>query len=636
MRNIILSFLFFLSGYLVLSDERMLYPITDNGKLGYINEYGNVVIDPIYLSGGEFNEGLAPVRLNGKYGFINQAGQFSIAPEYDYASDFNKGWAVVYKNGQQLFIDRQGRKRIDDAYKSVIFLSGTRGAVETYMGKNGIINLLTGELLVDTVFDSMSSFDNGIAIVRRSKKRNQKKANEEIGVIDSAGRIVVPFGLYTEISNFSDGYAVVSMDDKQSRDGSIDGVIDAAGKLIFSRRQKDKCYLDGDFHEGVAKISLYKYWIPEEKGVYSTSEKRYEGYINLSGVIVLNDTLLEEVGDFSNGRAFVRQKFGEYQLIDRMFRKVCAQEFRNVPFEKFINGYAIVDTDDGQGIIDTLGNFVVNPEFEKIVSAALTDGYFFFEQSTSSKGPLYGFGAIGKGAIVEAQFQQVDPGGFKNGLLKVVKDDRLMYVDINGKLIWQQSKQADNGLTYLNIDYMNRGYFYAYGANTEEESGGWAKSSNTPQKTGTSAFPSNTLALTIDTTSNEVFANHYFGARLYLSNTKPDTISLNAQDSRLDIVLQAMDDNGRWRNIEYLPRSWCGNSYHELQLEPGAYWSFVIPHYRGEMKTKIRAVLTYKSKRSDKSSHIVVSNTIHASVNPGQFWNKRAYYPNGIMDPYFE
>src|ERR1051325_1583170 len=41
------------------------------GKFGYINQRGEVLIPFMYEMANIFNEGIACVKLNGKYGFIN-------------------------------------------------------------------------------------------------------------------------------------------------------------------------------------------------------------------------------------------------------------------------------------------------------------------------------------------------------------------------------------------------------------------------------------------------------------------------------------------------------------------------------------------------------------------------------------
>lgn len=118
------------------------------------------------------------------------------------------------------------------------------------------------------------------------------------------------------------------------------------------------------------------------------------------------------------------------------------------------------------------------------------------------------------------------------------------------------------------------------------------------------------------------------------SSTKPTTpFFFQAQDSRLNLHLQAQGKKGNWRDIEYLPSSWCGNSYHTLYLPAGYQWSFAVPEYTGTLKTHIRAVLGYK-QALDTEEQLLYSNEIESSVNPDQFDKMATYKPNGIMDPY--
>jgi hypothetical protein len=63
-------------------------------------------------------------------------------------------------------------------------------------------------------------------------------------------------------------------------------------------------------------------------------------------------------------------------------------------------------------------------------------------------------------------------------------------------------------------------------------------------------------------------------------------------------------------------------------------WEFDIPVYQGEIRTKIRAELRFKKFANSEEEGMIYSNEIDGYVNPGQFWNKRGYSPNGLMDPY--
>jgi hypothetical protein len=188
----------------------------------------------------------------------------------------------------------------------------------------------------------------------------------------------------------------------------------------------------------------------------------------------------------------------------------------------------------------------------------------------------------------------------------------------------------------LNINFKNRSYFYASGPKLEKTAGlgGWADSGNMFIPIGTETdFTAGKLSIHVNTNDKTVFAEKYTGLILYVSNGSADTVYFDAQDSRLNMKLQALDKNGRWQDIEYLPSSWCGNSYHMVYLPPQYYWKFTIPEYEGKMRTRLRAVLQFK-KALDGSELSLYSNEFEGSINPGQFSRMPEYQPNGIMDPY--
>ena len=62
-----------------------------NGKYGFINHSGSIVIKPRFEATWGFTEGLACVKWDGKFGFIDQGGEFVILPRFPYAGDFRDG-----------------------------------------------------------------------------------------------------------------------------------------------------------------------------------------------------------------------------------------------------------------------------------------------------------------------------------------------------------------------------------------------------------------------------------------------------------------------------------------------------------------------------------------------------------------
>jgi hypothetical protein len=88
-----------------------LYPVLQEGKWGYIDIDGNMVIEPRFDEAYEFSEGLAGVNINGKYGYIDDKGNVAIEARWDsYSMDssFKEGMAVVELDGSYGYIDKSG------------------------------------------------------------------------------------------------------------------------------------------------------------------------------------------------------------------------------------------------------------------------------------------------------------------------------------------------------------------------------------------------------------------------------------------------------------------------------------------------------------------------------------------------
>jgi hypothetical protein len=625
MRKAVFTVLTILALQISYSQTNPLFIITENNKVGYIDSKGKIKIQPQYNSGGTFAEGLAPVRRNGLYGFINESGDFIINPQFDYATSFYKGIAVAWENGVPSFIDRKGNAITAPIYRNIAVLYENIGAVTTYSNKHGIIDLATKKLIIDTQYSRIDHFAYGVAIVYEYMPPGKKIDRLlKMGVIDLTGKIVVPLGKYEQIKPFNNGVALVEIKTPGTED-SNDGLINTKGELLFERRDQPGSYLDEEFSDGLVKINFYE---------SANSDKDYEGFIDLKGQVVLDDPNNRYVNDFSNGRTFV-QPWGEnYILLDRNFKRVCEQNFQDILNDKFYNNHAIVETEEGWGIIDTTGKFVVKPKFKEINSAGIIDDYFFFMEDN-----LYGVANLKGEIICKPILEECSGFGFVDGLLQVIIDKKLAYIDRKGKIVWKQHEIKTDPLRYLNIDFMNRGYFYAYSSPgtpvNKDEPGGYGGSGNIPKKiTEEKLFNKKELAVRIEINQPDTFAKQYYAYKLYIYNTTGDTVKFEAQDSRLYMKLQAQDKDGIWKDIEYLPSSWCGNSYHKIRLEPNAFWSFNIPNYKGEFPTQIRAQLAYIDGQNDQKTKIVYSNSIEGSINPGQFWNKRTYYPGGLMDPY--
>ena len=98
--------LFFNPG--LAQDNNPFFLITVDGKRGFIDKNGTVVIEPNYENVALFTDGLAPVKINGKWGFINKFQKIIIEPRFDEIRwSFHEDLASVRVGEKWGYIDKQ-------------------------------------------------------------------------------------------------------------------------------------------------------------------------------------------------------------------------------------------------------------------------------------------------------------------------------------------------------------------------------------------------------------------------------------------------------------------------------------------------------------------------------------------------
>jgi hypothetical protein len=113
--------------------------------------------------------------------------------------------------------------------------------------------------------------------------------------------------------------------------------------------------------------------------------------------------------------------------------------------------------------------------------------------------------------------------------------------------------------------------------------------------------------------------NEKQGFKIYLINNTDTIVSIDAQDSRLNIKRQVFYKR-KWRDIEYFYNSWCGNSFHSVFLEPLHYWEFIAPCIEGSITSNFRFVL---------NDGELISNEFLGSFNKKQIKTKKKNPPKG-------
>lgn len=620
------------------------FPIVVQGRWGFIDSTGAVVVAPRFAQVQEFTEGLAPVREAGHYGFADGAGRLVLAQRYGYASPFHHGLALVQQDSTPRLIDRTGRRvPLATTYQQLAWQPGLdQGGVWVGTLPSGKRQLLAtdGQLASPTQFERVGELSNNRIVVSGPEPlRNAQGQNEvsAVGVLDRHGRFVVPYYRFHDISAFCEGLALASIY-QPGDDADYWGIIDTTGRLVarlppgqyFGSFEKHK------FSNGLAQITIIT------SGRYSTGEG-YPAPINHAGRVLFRRPNLRQLSAFSHGRAWAQEKNGNWYLIDKAGRRLStvaiSSPLRPGGFDAapaFAGGAEVVELANGGGYaaLDSTGRVVrrLAYKFGRNEPQQAGDLVLFYAADSAQR---LGFWNWRTGLLVQPRFAAIDYAGYQHGLLAVVEANRQGYLSPAGRYVWRAAPAAS---APLNLDFMRRGIYSVASAPLRRYAGlgGWGQSANLAKPLGSRPVAAHALAVQVAPRATPgAFGQFHHGHVLTISNTTADTVVFDAQDSSLALTLQARDAQGQWRDIEYTPSSWCGNSYHQVFLAPGRCWELAVPAYAGELATQLRARLTHRrAGNSHKQQVVVYSNSFPGSVNPAQFWRPQGYSPQGIMDPY--
>lgn len=224
--------------------------VTIEGKYGFINEKGHLVIDARFDNARPFSEGLAEVETGGKWGFIDAAGEFIMKPEFGLTGSFKNGIAKVGTPGQipaVRYIDATGRAvNITEDAASLEYREGLAARVAEGPYKIGYVDKHRNFVIAGK-FEYGRPFFEGLAhVAERIGDR------ELVGYIDKKGSYVIKprfgriiAGKFEDGIDFSEGLVAVALPDTDCR-----GYIDKRGNWAI----KPQFDLAGPFIEGTAYV----------------------------------------------------------------------------------------------------------------------------------------------------------------------------------------------------------------------------------------------------------------------------------------------------------------------------------------------------------------------------------------------
>lgn len=194
-----------------------LRPIKINGKFGFADGSGKVVIPCQWRDASPFSEGLAKVvNEQGYYGFIDRIGKMMIPCLLGPAGSFSNGLARVKEHEKWGYIDMAGKLVIGYQWKWAEDFAEGLAHIKNSEWRSGFIDK-SGKEVIPCEWSDACHFHNGLAPVQNE--------DGKWGYIDKTGKMAIPFQ-WKQAWPFSDGFAEV--EDKLGEKKKID----KTGKIL--------------------------------------------------------------------------------------------------------------------------------------------------------------------------------------------------------------------------------------------------------------------------------------------------------------------------------------------------------------------------------------------------------------------
>lgn len=320
-----------LRSFTEIPDSVWIYPVKRNGKWGYIDKTGKIIVPAVYDEACTFKTNVAPVTLNGKKGYMDKSGRIVIAPVYDDASAFNGNYAGI-KSGE----------------------------------KYGVINN-AGQIVVPAIYD-------GPYIAYIGEDRIQANLNGKWGLIDTLGRMIVA-PQYDFVYSFSEGLCKVKKDDKNY-------FIDRDGKTVLSVPLKSEsefkmnCLAAADGGDRWGFLDKSGKWdiapgyeearsFDEETGLAPVKKNGKWGFVDRKGKMVINPRF-DDAGSFENGLSYVVLNGVGTGLINKKGEYVVKPQYSSV-WSQGGGIYNVIVIDDNGRVKE---NYYINSAGKKIADCS--------------------------------------------------------------------------------------------------------------------------------------------------------------------------------------------------------------------------------------------------------------------------
>jgi hypothetical protein len=370
--------------------------------------YCIVVLLFFQISWGQTNR--CSIQVGGKTGFIDTNGRIVIQPQYDYACQFSENFALVSKNNKYGFIDTNGKIVIDLKFDMANrFCNGYATAIKKdqwgLIDKNGVF-------ILKPKYECVSfGNENHVGV----------KQNNKWGFYSIEDKTFITDFKFDEVGEFRNDRAWVRIND-------LYGFINKKGQLVIEPKF---IHVDfGGFYFGLAAVR---------------DEKTHKyGFIDTTGAVAI-DFQFNNVDQFRENKAYVQESYdSKGYFINTNGQKIFDKTFDSA--WGFSEGVCGVKVGEKYGIIDSLGNWIVEPRFDWL-QVYFNKGWIAFYNIINGQ-PLWGIINLKGEVIFDAQFFMVIendgdcplPEIYTGNCINSLGDCSKGYVNLNGKVIWNPTK----------------------------------------------------------------------------------------------------------------------------------------------------------------------------------------------------
>lgn len=187
-----------------------LIAVVRDGKFGYADRNGEIVVPAQCELADPFSDGLAGVVLDGKWGFIDRTGKLIIDPKFDVGGVFQNGLAMIAESdrGRPFFINKKGEVVsewpyvFEKRYRASVFSEGLWCRRDPSTKRYGYSNV-AGNWAITPTFNTAWVFSEGLAAVEFAD-------SGEFGYIDKSGELRISIPRANHLGPFDYGLAWVT------------------------------------------------------------------------------------------------------------------------------------------------------------------------------------------------------------------------------------------------------------------------------------------------------------------------------------------------------------------------------------------------------------------------------------------